>query len=252
MNTGLLYALPLLASLAACSSNDASSEAAASSVAQQAAKAEMRIPVGDPVLIDSSDYVMYPLSLTEIVTEEKDEYGGSYSERATTYWNILFYNPKSKQSHLLTPDKLVINSYKGQNSENLSDSDGPHKAYLHTYAADKLLYFSATSTDFNHDGQLTDTDPTYLFISDKSGEDFQQISPDSLHITGWEIQRNTGKILLQATQDSNHDRKFGEGDESIPYVYDIATKQPAYRAFSPALMDKLRTQFQQQWPKKLK
>ena len=252
MNNGLLYALPLLAALAACSSNDASSEAGASSVAQQAVKAKLRIPVGDPVLIDSSDYVMYPLSLTEIVTETKDEYGGSYSERATTYWNILFYNPKSKQSHLLTPEKLVINSYRGQNSGNSSDSDASHKAYFRTYAADKLLYFSATSTDFNHDGQLTDTDPTYLFISDKSGENFQQISPDSLHVTGWEIQRNTGKILLQAMQDSNHDRKFGEGDESIPYVYDIATKQPAYRAFSPALMDKLRTQFQQQWLKKLK
>jgi hypothetical protein len=251
MNNGLLYALPLLVALAACSSKDASSEVATSSVAQQAVKAKLRIPVGDPVLIDSSDYVMYPLSLTEIVTEEKAEYGGSYSERATTYWNILFYNPRNNQSHLLTPEKLVISSYAGQNSGNSSDSDGSQKAYLRASAADKLLYFSATTTDFNHDEQLTDTDPTYLFISDKSGEDFRQVSPDSLHVTGWEIQRNTGKILLQATQDSNHDRKFCEGDESIPYVYDIATKQPAYRAFSPALIDKLRTQFQQQWPKQL-
>jgi hypothetical protein len=252
MNNGLLYVLPLLAALAACSSDDASSEATASNVTQQAVKAKIRIPVGDPVLIDSSDYVLYPLSLTEIVTEGKDEYSGSYSERATTYWNILFYNPRSQQSQLLTPRKLVISSYTGQNSGNSSDSDGSHKAYLRTYAADKLLYFFATSTDFNHDGQLTNADPTYLFISDKSGKNFRQVSPDSLHVTGWEIQRNTGKILLQATQDSNHDRKFGEGDESIPYVYDIATKQPAYRAFSPVLMDKLRTQFQRQWPKPVK
>jgi len=250
MNNGLLHALPLLVAFAACSSNDASSEGAANSVAQHATKAKLRIPVGDPVLIDSSDYVMYPLSLTEIVTEEKDEYGGSYSGRTTTYWNILFYNPRSNQSHLLTPKKLVISSYAGQNLGNFSDSDGPHKAYLRTYAADKLLYFSATSTDFNHDGQLTTTDPTYLFISDKSGENFRQVSPDSLHVTGWEIQRNTGKILLQATQDSNHDRKFGEGDESIPYVYDIAAQQPASRVFSPAFMQQLSTQFQQQWPKK--
>jgi hypothetical protein len=252
MNNSLLVAFPLLAALAACSSNDASSEATASSVAQQAIKAKLHIPVGSSVLIDSSDYVMYPLSLSEIVTEEKDEYGSSYSERATTYWNILFYNPRSNQSHLLTSEKLVISSYAGQNLGNSSDSDGSRKAYLRTYAADKLLYFSATTTDFNHDGQLTDTDPTYLFISDKSGENFRQVSPDSLHVTGWEIQRNTGKILLQTTQDSNHDRKFGEGDESVPYVYDIATKQPAYRAFSPALMDKLRTQFQRQWPKQRK
>nr|GFD13372.1 hypothetical protein [Tanacetum cinerariifolium] len=173
MNNGLLYAFPLLVALAACSSNDASSEAAAGSVAQQAVKARLRIPVGDPVLIDSSDYVMYPLSLNEIVTEEKDEYGGSYSGRTTTYWNILFYNLRSNQSHLLTPRKLIISSYTGQNSGNSSDSDDSHKAYLRASAADKFLYFSATTTDFNHDGQLTDADPSYLFISDKSGENFR-------------------------------------------------------------------------------
>jgi hypothetical protein len=252
MHNSLLCTFPLLVALAACSSSDSSSEAAASSDPQQASKAKLRVPVGSPVLIDSSDYVMYPLSLNEIVTEAKDEYGGSYSGRTTTYWNILFYNLRSNESHLLSPNKLVISSYAGQDTEHSSDSEDSHKAYSRTYAADKLLYFSATSTDFNHDGQLTNADPTYLFISEKSGNNFRQISPDSLHVTGWEIQRNAGKVLLQATQDSNHNRKFDEGDESIPYVYDIATEQPASRAFTPALMDKLRTQFQQQWPKQPK
>lgn len=250
MSNSLRYTLQLLLALAACSTNDATSEATASSVAQQAIKAKLRIPVGNPVLIDSSDYVMYPLSLNELVTEEKDEYGSSSYGRATTYWNILFYNPRSNQSHLLTSQKLLIASYAGQNSSNSSDSEGPHTNSLRVYAADKLLYFSAITTDFNHDGQLTDTDPTYLFTSDKAGKNFRQISPDSLHVTGWDIQRNTGKILLQTTQDSNHDRRFGDGDESIPYVYDVAAQQPAHRVFSPALMDKLSTQFKLQWPKK--
>ena len=225
-------------------------ERRASSAAQQAAQAKLRIPVGDPVLIDSSDYVLYPLSLSEIVTEEKDEYGSSSYGRTTTYWNILFYNPRSSQSHLLTSQKLLITSYTGQNLGNSSDSDGRHTKDFHVYAADKLLYFSATTTDFNQDGQLTDADPIYLFSSDKAGENFRQISPDSLHVTGWEIQRNTGKILLKTTQDSNHDRKFGDGDESIPYVYDLATQQPAHRIFGPAFMQQLSIKFQQQWPKK--
>ncbi|RZK15942.1 MAG: hypothetical protein EOO56_21695 [Hymenobacter sp.] len=165
MNNGLLFALPLIAALAACSSNDAYSEATASSVAQQAVKAKLHIPVGNPVLIDSSDYVMYPLSLTEIVTEEKDEYGSSSYGRATTYWNVLFYNPRSKQSHLLTSQKLIISSYAGQNSENSSDSDGSRKAYLRASAADKLLYFSANSTDFNHDGRNNLLRPMEFLLS---------------------------------------------------------------------------------------
>lgn len=240
----------LLAALAACSSDASSQRGAATGAPQLAAAEQLRIPLDGPVFIDSSAYVMYPLSLGEIETEgSSDDSSIKYSRASTPfYWNILFYNLKSGQSHLLGKQKMVIHSYSGQETSNSSEASDA--GYPRVYAAKELLYFAVTTVDFNHDGQLTSEDPSYLFISAKDGNHFRQISPDSLHVTGWEIHQGTGKILLQTVQDSNHDRKFGAGDENIPYVYDIATQQPARRLFSPAFMQQLRTQFRRQWPKK--
>lgn len=241
------FYLLLLGALAACSTHDDTRPPAAGSPAQLGPAPQLPIPVSAPVLIDSSEYVMYPLSLSEIVLETEGEYGSS-SSRETTYWNILFYNPRNNQYHLLSNRKLFIQSFTGQESGSLSG--GLSRGSIRVYAADKLLYFSIVTTDFNHDGQLTSADPTYLFTSDKAGKNFRQISPDSLHVAGWEVQQSTGNVLIQMVQDSNHDRKFGDEDESIPYVYNLANKQPARRIFSAGYMKQLSTQFGRQWPKK--
>ncbi|RZK30717.1 MAG: hypothetical protein EOO63_06020 [Hymenobacter sp.] len=246
------FYLPLLSALAACSSYDDSRAPATDSPTPLITATPSHIPVSEPVLIDSSDYVMYPLSLGEIETEDESLFGSrirySSNGREATYWNILFYNPNRDQYHLLSSRKLLIRSFTGQESGNLSSH--LHNRNVRGYAADNLLYYSIIITDFNHDGQLTQADPTYLFTSDKAGQNFRQISPDSLQVVGWDIQKNTGNILINTVQDSNHNRKFDDDDESIPYIYNLTKQQPARRAFSSDFMKQLSTQFKQQWPKK--
>lgn len=246
------FYLPLLGALAACSTHDDARASATNSPAPLVAATSPHIPMSEPVLIDSSEYVLYPLSLGEIVSEDETPFGSrirySSSGRETTYWNIVFYNPSSDQRHLLSSQKLLIRSFTGQESGSLSVR--LRNRNIRGYVADNLLYYSIISADFNHDGQLTSADPTYLFTSDKEGRNFRQISPDSLHVVGWDIQKNTGNILINAVQDSNHNRKFDDDDESIPYVYNLTKQQPARRAFSSDFMKQLNTRFKQQWPKK--
>jgi hypothetical protein len=238
--------LVLLSCLAGCSSENATSSTVTAT--QQGTPAHPHISLTNLKLIKGSDYVMYPLTLSETITEG---YGGSYSSesRVTDYWNIVFYNAKSGESHLLSEAKrLLILSYSDSESDNSDDNLSKEKP--HTNAADDLLYYSVISDDFNHDGKLTSDDATYLFVSDKSGSHFRQISPDSLHVSSWHIQQTTGKILLQTTADSNHDRRFADADEHIPYIYDVATGQPAARVISSDAAQQLILKFQQQWPQK--
>lgn len=245
--------LILLSMLAvACSADEKPSTAAAISMAQhQKAIDQLLIPFSSPVLLDRSDYVMYPLALSEILKEEESEYGSSYS-RTESFWNIAFYNAKTGAVSLLDERrKMLIQAYKTtsyNNSEGNSNGNAA-AAYAPFFAGDKLLYFSVITTDFDHDGLLTERDPTYLFTSDKSGANFTQVSPDSMHVAGWEIQKTTGKLVMQLHQDSNHDRRFGEEDAIIPYAYDLVTRQPAAPIFSPPFTKNLRTVFRRHWAK---
>src|SRR5258705_294707 len=75
--------------------------------------------------------------------------------------------------------------------------------------------------DFNKDGKLNSDDPNYLFISDKAGRHFKQISPENMNLNSWETIKETNKILMMATKDTNGDKKFDDKDETIPLVYDL-------------------------------
>jgi hypothetical protein len=246
MSNRFTYCLALLSFLTACSTENATSPVDAAK--QQAALIQPHISLTNLELIEGSDYVMYPLTFSETTAEE---YGSSYGgeRRVTDYWTIVFYNTKNGESHLLNEgEKLLILSYSGNEPDN--SADDLHKGKPQTNAADDLMYYSVVSDDFNHDGKLTSDDATYLFVSDKAGRHFKQISPDSLHVTSWHIQQTTGKILLQTTADSNHDRRFADDDEHIPYIYDVVTGQPATRVISSDGAQQLKLKFQQQWPKK--
>jgi hypothetical protein len=250
----------LLGATVACSSNsqsEATATANATAAQRRQAIAQLRIPFANPVLLDSSALVLYPLPLHELVTEQNSSYGSSGYSRQDTYWNILFHNTRSTETYLLdTSRKMVIQSYYiseayGNRIDNDAEASSNKNSALSI--TDRLIFYSVTLADTNRDGDLTSDDATYLFTSDKAGKDFRQISPDSLHVTNWEIQKSTGKVLLQTTRDSDHNRQFGNEDEVIPYLYDPATRQPASRLFAPAIIKQVKTVFQSKWentPKK--
>ena len=226
---------------------------------QQKAKLDkLKLEFDQPVLIDSSIYVMYPLILKHSDEPERS-YGSSSSGSPTTYWNIIFYNTGNGQCHLLNDSlKIVIYSYNPRNvSESASSSsssysssgfdDFPESGYNQV---NRLIYYSITTTDFNKDGKLNSLDPGYLFISDKAGRHFKQISPDNMNVESWKTIKGTNKILIMVTKDTNGDKKFDAKDETIPFVYDLAKNTISTEIFNDGFKMKLKKQLDEKWTKK--
>jgi hypothetical protein len=203
---------------------------------------------GDPVLIDSSENVMYPL----VNNQANGDEGGPFSSggRSKTYWNIIFYNTSTKRYHLLDASrKMIINTYNTSyaNSEYGSSSDEPHS--LNVTKRGNYIFYSVVIDDFNKNGELDDNDPDYLFISDKNGNDFKQISPIGANVNSWELIEKTGKVLIQTVTDTNHDKKFADEVVVVPYIYDLKGG-PTQQVFDPQFSKMVNDLHQKLWPAK--
>jgi hypothetical protein len=164
----------------------------------------------NPIVLDSSNWVIYPLSIggwqQSIKGFKSSRYNGLQGN-----WNIAFYNTETKQSRLLSDSlKMLINSinpniYSGQRAKE----------------NERLIYYSITTNDYNQDGNLYFDDPKYLFISDISGQNFKQVSPDNFDLIHWQTIIETNKILVRAKKDVNGDKKFDSNDEIVSFIYDI-------------------------------
>ena len=244
------YVLLLLPLLAACDSGS-SSRTPPGTPDQTAATKPAPLAVAEPQLFAGSDWVLYPLPLPGAERTVENEYGSSYSSgEAAHYWQVLFYNARTGQTRQLAAGhRLLVRA--------ISPGQGPDEhlpaAVVASYAPSpytpqNLLLYLVTTTDFDRDGRLTTDDPAYLFVSTKAGEAFRQVSPDSLHVESWQIQPTTGRLLLQARRDTNHDHRFTPTDELAPYVADLATGQPAAPVLPSPLARQLQRQKAQLWP----
>ncbi len=208
---------------------------------------ELILDFSNPFQIDSSEVVMYPLVLTN--EEERD----SYSSRSENpiYWNIIFFNTKNGEHHFLDEQrKMVIYAYSENNGEQESSST---KDMMGGYSLVKqFIYYSVRTIDFNHDGILDRADPNYLFISDKTGKNFRQVSPDNAHVGDWQTIKKSNKILMMVTKDNNQDGKFDDKDGRTPFVYDLNVQTPAKEVFDEKLKSKTKQLFNGQWNPKNK
>lgn len=255
----LLPLVFLAALLGACRSDTNQSVAIASlTPAQQQAKIEqLKLEYNEPVLIDSSAYVMYPLRLGYTEDEDTDSSIGSKSySRSNTYWNIAFYNTETGESHLLSTDKrMVIYSYSNEDKSGGEATTISAAAYAKYVKAGgrqlgKRLYYSVRTTDFNQDGVIDDKDPTYLFTSDKAGRNFSQISPANYDVAGSQAVPGIDKLLIQGAPDTNGDKLFNGQDISTPLIYSLRSNGSAKDVFSAPFNSATKQQLHRQWANK--
>lgn len=202
----------------------------------------INLQFNNPTVLDSSDWVIYPLTLEELEETEKGFKSSSYG-RQYAYWNIAFYNTKIKQTRLLSDSlKMLINSISPKNDVIIQSGQREKRS-------EGLIYYSITTKDFNQDGKLNSDDPKYLFISDFSGQGFKQISPDNFDLIHWQTIHESNKILIQARKDINNDKKFDGDDDIISLIYDIDNQKTEnvfndeFNLITKKLLDK-------QWTKK--
>ena len=255
--TGLLLLLALLPSCGPQTATPVATETKPLTAAAQKVRIErLKLDFNAPVLIDSSVYVMYPMVLNAADYEE-DEYS-SFSKgrgRSETYWNIVFYNTATGESHLLSDSqKMVIHSYgpqeSGSSSQTVTAAEFAAYQKAGSSQTEKLLYYAVRAKDFNKDGVIDEKDPNYLFTSDRAGRNFRQVSPDNYHVNDWETLKGTNKILLRATVATNNNQTLSEKDQVVPFVYDLKTNGPAREIFSPMFLTSAKKLLSKQWLKR--
>ena len=198
-----------------------------------------------PQIIDSSHIIIYPLIL------EKTSYGSGFSSSSggerTSFWNLIFYNTDNNTQHLLTTDKRIVLysiNIDGNSSSSNSSSDMWSEG-INIY--ENNIFYDVVSKDFNQNNYLDVDDPTYLYVSDKKGNNFRQLSPDNYNITSWDVVKGTSKIILQAQKDNNGDKKFDGNDEIIPLIVDVNSEKLATETFNQAYIDSLKKVLTNTW-----
>lgn len=157
---------------------------------------------GDLVINQQSDYILIPVSLSGD-KQNRDNLlrSSSYSDRGMSYSNIIFYRKKDGQSHLLLNKKAIISSY-----EFLEKKEKGKPAA-------RFWLYRIIENDTNGDKQLTYEDASIGYLSDLSGKNLRQITPNNTQLVNWSLVQSIGAIFVKVIKDSDNDKKFTERDE---------------------------------------
>jgi hypothetical protein len=192
--------------------------------------------------IDSSGVLVFPLSMGE-----SERNGGSLSYKempSNSYWNIIFFNSNTSEYHLLSERKMLISSYNYKYSSNDND-------YIDIAQTRKLIFYTVTSEDYNKDKMLTNEDPEYLFVTDKEGNNFRQISPANYDLNNWQFIKSSSKVIMTVKKDSDKNNKFDYKDEISTFEIDLEKGTEAKEIFTPEFKNKMKLLFDRDW-KRLK
>lgn len=168
---------------------------------------EFKFQYENPIVLDSSNQVLIPISTELLERRTKLSKDGYYSDDYPRYWNILFYNRETGENKLLTDNKLRI-SYIHAKRENLDEDE--------KIMSKKILY-EISDIDFNNDQTLDDKDPEYLFSSEINGMNLKRISPINEHLQYFEVIPKSEQLLIRTLRDTNQDSIFNPKDELIWY-----------------------------------
>ncbi|WKW46895.1 hypothetical protein P3875_02240 [Myroides sp. JBRI-B21084] len=222
--------------LISCSKNGGNSRLESNIESTQNPIENLNIQTKNFIEIDSTGILMFPLEMGENKRED-----GSYSYKempSNGYWNVLFLNSNTNEYNLLTEGKILIldYNYKYGNEEGMSVS----KKTNH-------IFYSARTLDYNKYKLLNEIDPTYLFVSDKFGKNFRQLSPKNYSVNTWKYIQTNNKIILTAYKDSNKNNSFDDKDEISTFEIVLDKNEKLKEVFQNDLKDKLKTLYDRDW-----
>lgn len=170
--------------------------------------------------------------------ESESDRASSYKSMPNGYWNIIFLNSKTNTYHLLSENKMIIRSYNQKYGSDNTERISQTKNYI---------FYSITSDDFDKDKKLTENDPTYLFISDKEGKKFKQLSPDNYDVVNWQYLKSVNKIVMACKKDSDKNNKFDDEDEIAIFEIDTTSEMGPKEVFSAEFKNHLKILFDRDW-----
>ena len=164
---------------------------------------KQNINYGDLIIKEQSDYVMIPVTSTEQHSNKNSSYGLSRSSgRDYKIYNFIFYRKQDGETHLLLKKKAIINSFDFLETKILGKT--PTRLWLY-----KIL-----EQDTNADKKLNFEDAIVGYISDLSGKNLVQVTPNNSQILNWVIIKSQNALFLKIIKDSDNDKKFTENDKT--------------------------------------
>ncbi|MFN6525265.1 hypothetical protein [Nostoc sp. ChiSLP03a] len=168
-------------------------------------KPQQNLIYGDLIIKEQSDYLMIPVSLAE-QNEDKGvdlNLSRSYeSGRNNQLYNIIFYQKQGKEAHLLLNKKAIIASF------DLLEVKTVNKPTT------RVWLYKIIDQDTNIDKKLNSEDATIGYLSDVSGKNLQQITPNNTRIISWVVVPGQNAIFLKILKDSDNDKKFTKEDKT--------------------------------------
>ncbi|BDI18813.1 hypothetical protein ANSO36C_46150 [Nostoc cf. commune SO-36] len=166
-------------------------------------KPQANLVYGNLIIKEQSDYLMIPVTLGE-QNEDKGidlKLSRSY-DRNNPLYNIIFYRKQDGEAHILLKKKAIITSFD----------------LLEVKAADKpttrVWLYRIIDQDTNTDKKLNGEDATIGYLSDLSGKNLQQITPNNTRIISWVVVPSQNALFLKIIKDSDNDKKFTEEDRT--------------------------------------
>ncbi|MER3493319.1 MAG: hypothetical protein C4323_13905 [Mastigocladus sp. ERB_26_2] len=161
-------------------------------------KSEQNLVYGELIIKEQSDYLIIPVGLTD----KNQDRLSSYENRYNSYNNIIFYSKKDGETHILLNKKAIITGF-----------DLLEEKKAGKLSARYWLY-QIIDSDTNGDQKLDIQDAKIGYLSDLSGKNLQQITPNNSQILNWAIVQSAGAIFIKILKDSDNDQKFTEKDET--------------------------------------
>lgn len=201
------------------------------------------IQLSDFSEIDDSGIFMFPLKRLEnkeVSYSSRHRWFSSDFTTDYTIWNIVFYNSFTNKYHLLSKDKILIKSLPSYDVSSSSD----------TIIKTNYIFYEVISSDFNQDNKIDEyNDPTHLYISDKQGNNFRQISPKDLNLLQWKYIPQQNKIILIATKDNNGNKEFEITDEHLTFEVDLNKDGKPKEIFMEHLKNEIKSLYNRDWKK---
>lgn len=161
------------------------------------------IVYGELVIKAESDYILIPVRLSRDKNQARTSLLESSSyERQDLFSNLIFYRKQDGETHLLLNKKSVLSSF--DFLEKKEQGKNQIRYWLYKIIED----------DTNTDKKLTQEDATIGYLSDLSGKNLQQITPNNTQLMSWTVVQSMGAILAKIIKDSDNDKKFTERDET--------------------------------------
>ena len=94
---------------------------------------------------------------------------------------------------------------------------------------------------------MNENDPVYLFVTDKFGKNLRQLSPKNYDLNRWELAKNSNKIILSASRDSNQNKEFDNEDEVSVFEIDLNVNELSREIFTDDFKKELKTLYAKDW-----